>query len=199
MTTRDPSRPSTPPGTAPAGAERAVVRTLRPAEWELYREVRLRALADAPEAFGSTWERESAFPESRWRQRLEQRTTFLAVDLSVEPSVGLSVGAADGVGAPLGLAGLVPDEEDPEAAELVSMWVAPEARGRGVAELLIEAAWRQCSREGLPRLSLWVVEGNTRAERLYSRLGFSRTGRRQPVREGDPRQEIRMQRIRTDL
>ena len=45
------------------------VRQLHPGELKLYRSIRLAALSDAPYAFGSTYEGEIAFTESRWRER----------------------------------------------------------------------------------------------------------------------------------
>lgn len=46
------------------------VRRFRADEWRAYRALRLRALADSPDAFGSTLEREAAFPDGDWRTRL---------------------------------------------------------------------------------------------------------------------------------
>ncbi|MCZ0974279.1 GNAT family N-acetyltransferase [Streptomyces albulus] len=90
------------------------VRPLTVEDWALYRTVRLAALADAPEAFGSTWESEQAFTEDRWRERLARRNQFVAQD-------------GDRT---YGLIGIVPVEAG--RAELVSMWVHPDGRGRGV-------------------------------------------------------------------
>jgi len=41
-----------------------------PHEWRIYRDLRLRALADSPDAFGSTFERERDRPDAEWADRL---------------------------------------------------------------------------------------------------------------------------------
>ena len=94
-------------------------------EWPLFREVRLRALSEAPYAFGSTldyWLGEGD-TEQRWRQRLSE-VPFNAVARLEETPAGMASATkpnSDGV------------------TELISMWVAPLARGKGVADLLVEA------------------------------------------------------------
>ncbi|GAA2144924.1 GNAT family N-acetyltransferase [Actinomadura napierensis] len=148
------------------------VRLLEVEDWSLYRSVRLTSLADAPEAFCSTLAREEAFTPDVWRDRLSARNTYLAE-------------TADGPG---GLVAVVPEEDG--TAELVGMWVAPAARGRGVGDLLVRAALDWTAEHGLPELRLWVVEGNRRAERLYSRHGFARTGDTQPHRPGEEQFEM---------
>jgi hypothetical protein len=47
------------------------VRQARTTDWEALRELRLRALADAPDAFASTLQKEMEFSEQVWRQRAE--------------------------------------------------------------------------------------------------------------------------------
>jgi ribosomal protein S18 acetylase RimI-like enzyme len=49
------------------------------------------------------------------------------------------------------------------------------------AEALVEAVCAQARRDGAVAVRLWVVDGNPRARRLYERLGFAATGRRQPL------------------
>jgi GNAT superfamily N-acetyltransferase len=47
------------------------VRRARPEEWAVLRELRLRALADAPDAFASKLADEAAAPEEMWRRRAD--------------------------------------------------------------------------------------------------------------------------------
>ncbi len=159
-----------------ATAETAI-RRVRPEDWQIYRQVRLAALAEAPYAFMSTLEREQAFEENVWRQRLGSATaaTFLAWR-DGEPA-GTATGKAD-------------DQEDeyavPGAWQLVGMWVDPRARGLGVADALVEAVADHARAQGAESLVLWVTEINDRARGFYERMGFARTGTRQPVRPDEP-------------
>jgi GNAT superfamily N-acetyltransferase len=162
-----------------AEARRPEIAVLTPADWKLYRELRLRALADAPEAFGSTLERESSREPDEWQARLANRIQWVA---RIGHRVVGTVGAIGG---------------DGETLELVSMWVEPDARGSGVADALVDAVLRRARIDGTPYVSLWVSQGNDRAEQLYARHGFVRTGATQPIHDNDPtRRELEM---RADL
>jgi ribosomal protein S18 acetylase RimI-like enzyme len=62
-------------------------------------------------------------------------------------------------------------------AHLAQLAVAPEARGRGLAQTLLAAARANADRVlRASRISLLVSTANTRALRLYARAGFRRTG-----------------------
>ena len=141
---------------------RVVVRRVAPDEWPAFREIRLAALGDAPQAYLTTLAEAQAYPEQLWRDRIAANPHFLATVDGV--AVGMTVVIATDNG-----------------REIVSVWVAPDARGRGVIEALIDAAVGWAGDQGDAQLGLWVVEGNERAERAYARYGFSRTGRTQPV------------------
>jgi GNAT superfamily N-acetyltransferase len=151
-----------------------VIRRLAPDEWQVFREVRLAALRDAPYAFGSTYERESVADERNWRERLANRTQLVA---EIEGGVA---GMAAGI------------RSDESSAALISMWVAPPARGKGVGSRLVNAVLDWAEQEGYDSVSLWVTDGNVVAERLYERCGFTRTGAVQPVHPNEPRVEYEM-------
>ncbi|MEV0368118.1 GNAT family N-acetyltransferase [Nocardia fusca] len=149
------------------------VRQLQVAEWSVFRQIRLRALADAPHAFGSTLAEARQRGERDWRALLLRRAQFLAA-------------AADTAVGTVGVTG------DGGELHLISMWVAPEARGTGVADLLLHAVLDHATVRGGDRIRLEVVEGNIAAERLYFRHGFRRTGVRGTVGGGDVRPEFEM-------
>jgi ribosomal protein S18 acetylase RimI-like enzyme len=94
---------------------------------------------------------------------------------------------------PAGLAGVYVEDG---AADLVSMWVRPSARGLGVGEALVAAAAAWAKANGFGSLFLWVTESNAPARRLYERCGFSPTGESQPLPSDPGLTEIRMSRAR---
>jgi len=148
-----------------AAGSRGVIKldVLSPDDWPLWRELRLAALAEAPHAFGSRlvdWQGDGDRVE-RWRDRLALPGSYNVIALLE----GQPVGMASGVFA-----------DEPGVVELISMWVSPAARGRGVGDQLIEAV-EQWARQGQAKiLRLSVMRGNEAAERLYRRCGFVGTG-----------------------
>jgi ribosomal protein S18 acetylase RimI-like enzyme len=144
------------------------VRQARAADWRALRQLRLRALADAPDAFASTLEAEEAFPDRVWRQRAEggpESVSFIAREGGVD----------------VGLAAVFTEPDAPGRTHLVSMWVAPGYRRRGVAKALVGQAVRWAAERRAGEVILWVADQNSAARRLYERLGFRPTGDRQPL------------------
>jgi ribosomal protein S18 acetylase RimI-like enzyme len=134
-----------------------------------FRDVRLRALQDAPLAFGSTYARESQFSDEEWLQR--------ATRWNGESGMGYL--AMDGIRG-CGIAGSLLDEEDGTRAHLISMWTAPTHRKCGIGRRLVGevAGWARLRGAGV--LQLMVTSSNEAAMLFYQRLGFSRTGRTEP-------------------
>ena len=148
-------------------------------DWELMRDVRLTALAEAPSAFGSTYAREAAFTEERWRGRITERSvTYFAYDETDDAT-------------PAGLAGVHVEDG---TAEVVSVWVRPAFRGRGMGETLIGATASWAKSRSFATLFLWVTESNVPARRLYTRCGFTPTGESQPMPSDPAKAEIQMSR-----
>ena len=54
------------------------------------------------------------------------------------------------------------------------LFVAPEGRGTGAAEALIEACRRECALRGAGKLTWQTAPGNVRAMRVYERVGATR-------------------------
>ncbi|MFF4974571.1 GNAT family N-acetyltransferase [Streptomyces sp. NPDC001083] len=139
------------------------LRTVESDDWPLWRELRLAALAEAPHAFGSTladWQGPGD-REERWRGRLSI------------PGARDLVALLDGL--PVGMASGVPDE-DGQSVELISLWVGPLARGRGVGDRLVQAVERWAAERGARTLRLSVMPDNHTAVALYERHGYTDTG-----------------------
>lgn len=159
------------------------MRRLDPGEWRILRRLRLELLSCDPEAFGSTHAAEAAMSDDEWMARAARATgaqgaTFVAVD--------------DAAGEPVGIVtGYRPDLAVNET-EMVSMWTAPAARGRGTGAALVDALVGWASQEGFDAVNLWVMRGNEVAARLYQRHGFVEHTS-YVARPGDPcEHELRM-------
>ncbi|WP_235579829.1 GNAT family N-acetyltransferase [Ramlibacter sp. Leaf400] len=137
---------------------------LTPADAAEYRELRLRALRDHPEAFTSSHEEESQQPLEVARERLtSDHTSFWGAWRHRELC---------------GMVGLLrePRPKNRHKATVVAMYVAPEARGHDAGRRLLQALVAQARQEGLASLVLTVTEGNDEAQRLYAAAGFRSFG-----------------------
>ena len=143
------------------------IRRAGPSDWEASKAIRLRALADTPDAFASTLEYEAAFDDKAWTRRIEGAHRLIAWD-GDEP-VGTITGLPDG--------------------EMVAVWVAPDQRGTGLSDRMVEelAVWAKAA--GLQQLRIWIADGNDAARALYDRTGFVETGETAVMRDGIGRHE----------
>ncbi len=153
---------------------------MRVGEWEALRETRLRALADAPDAFGTTRAEALARPEEWWRD-------WAALSASGPTQAMFLAWVA---GEPVGMAGVFQDEE---RFLVISMWTHPERRGVGVGRALLDAV---VAFAGDAEVVLSVTEGNDSAWRLYEGYGFVPTGFTEPLRSNPALQirELRLER-----
>ena len=130
-------------------------------DWRAWRSVRLAALTDAPGAFGSRLQEWADAPDDRWRDRL-----------SIPGAIDLLAVDVDG-NTPFGMATGTPARDRDSRAELISMWVDPAVRGRGIAAALITAIARWAAHTDAATLTLSVMPDNVAARRTYERNGFT--------------------------
>ena len=148
----------------------SLVRRLRSDEWQAFRQLRLESLRTDPLAFGSTVEREAAYPDERWREWARRG--------SMEPREATFV-ATDPNGALIGMVGFFSGEEGPT---VWGMWVQPSRRGRGVGRSLFTTLLGWIDRI-LPesKVVLEVNPDQASAVRIYSANGFRFTGVERPL------------------
>jgi GNAT superfamily N-acetyltransferase len=174
-------------GAAGASGEpaRVTVRVATEADWRTWRDLRLRALSDSPDAFGSTYERELALTEDDWRRRAAGAANAVSVGAG-DPGPAVLAFAGD---QPVGIGGGYCDL--PGWLHVVAMWTDPAWRGRHVGEQVVNALDEWAGERGL-RLHLDVETTNVAARRLYERCGLVATGETRPLREGSERRVERM-------
>ncbi len=131
------------------------IERLQPGEGDRWRSIRLKALQEAPSAFGTTYAEASRWSAARWEAQIVDFATFLAV--LDERDVGVARGAA---------------HHRSDVRELVGMWVDPTARRRGIAARLIDSVAAWATAAGATVLVLDVVAANAPAIALYERAGF---------------------------
>lgn len=150
------------------------VRPIQPQEWQVYRELRLQALRDSPDAFGSTYEAEVTRPTESWSARIE------AAVASGSDHVLLAFNHHEASG----LVWCKLAVSAPEVADIFQMWVAPSARCLGAGQALLRAALDWAASVNAQRVRLGVTATNSPAMRLYRAHGFRPIGALAPLREG---------------
>ena len=147
-------------------------------DWAQLRELRHAALTDSPDAFESTLADEERWDRDRWLHFARDVIWF--------------VGAQNTQ--PVGMVGACKRPAAHNEVEIISMWVAPPARGHGAADQLLRSALGWAQHIGAESVALWITENNGRARRLYERHEFRLTGERCPLPGGRSGTELRMRR-----
>ncbi|MPZ98157.1 MAG: GNAT family N-acetyltransferase [Dehalococcoidia bacterium] len=150
------------------------IRELRSGEGEAFRETRLRALREAPDAYQQTFEEAAARPLDDWIRAADQ--TAAADDRA-------TLVADDGTGF-AGMAYVSLDREDHSIVQFGGMWVEPAGRGHGLAARILRAAEQWGIERDAREIRLWVTGTNGVALGVYEREGFTPTGNEEPLRPG---------------
>ena len=133
---------------------------LGPTDGPRLRAIRLRALADSPDAFGDTLEAASARTAEAWTTQVTDLPTFVAV-----------VSGEDA-----GMVRAARDSADASSAWLLSMWVAPAHRRLGLGARLAGEVIGWARAQGCRRILLEVADENHAAIAFYASQGFAPNG-----------------------
>jgi RimJ/RimL family protein N-acetyltransferase len=138
------------------------VRALAVSEWELFRDVRLMALKDAPGVFATSYSQAAQRTPETWQSLVSGPTNQV---------FGLFDGAVL-----IGITGAFawPDDHSAETATLVMSYIVPAFRGRGLSRLLYAAAldWTRAH----PRFTRVIVAmraSNAASRRACKGHGFA--------------------------
>lgn len=141
------------------------IRRLQTGEADLFKQLRLRALQDAPYAFPSTYEAALQRSAESWHAQAERtaqgpdRATFIVFSDDV----------------PIGIAALYRDEDKVGVGELLQVWVSSEYRGTRVIWDLVDEIFKWARENRFDRIIAGVTKGNARAVKFYTNYGFSIT------------------------
>jgi len=139
------------------------IRRIRVGEADLFRQVRLMALKDAPYAYPSTYASAIERSAESWQEQADrtalgdERATFIAFSGKV----------------PIGIAALYRLEDRIDSGELLQVWVSPKYRGTTVIWSLMDRIFKWAAENSFREIIAGVTKENTRAQKFYANYGFS--------------------------
>ena len=129
-------------------------------DWERLRAIRLEALADTPDAYGSTYEESALWSDAQWKNAASTRLFYLA------ERDGRVVGMVSG--------GY--NDAHPGTRWLYGMYVTPSERGTGTSALLVRTIGEWARSNGASEDYLHVTTSVPRARAFYEKVGFKPNG-----------------------
>lgn len=142
------------------------VRRLRVGEGQLFRQLRLASLREAPHAFSTSYESALKRSPGSWDEQADStaqgadRATFVAFAGEL----------------PIGVAALYRCPDGSEMGKLLQVWVDPEYRHTGIAGHLMDAVFQWASDQSFRSVLATITEGNARALAFYRKYGFEVAG-----------------------
>jgi ribosomal protein S18 acetylase RimI-like enzyme len=140
-----------------------IIRRIQIGETDLFKQIRLVALQDAPYAFSATYDSALRRSAESWRKQADgtaqgnDRATFIAF-------------SDDG---PIGMAALYRPEGQANRGEVLQVWVSSKYRGTTVAWDLMDVIFKWASKNNFRRIIAGVTKANDRALKFYTKYGFS--------------------------
>jgi ribosomal protein S18 acetylase RimI-like enzyme len=140
---------------------------LQPDQWQMYRDLRLKALKEEPQAYLSTYAENSTKPDNYWKERLidvDKGRNWLVFAKSGDILVGM-------------MGAFKKQDETEDIVNIIAVYVVSEARGRGISKLLLEKLISEISQDiKIKKIKLSVNSKQIPALKLYESFGFKITG-----------------------
>jgi RimJ/RimL family protein N-acetyltransferase len=139
------------------------IRRIQTGELELYKQIRLASLKDAPYAFETTYDSALGRTDEMWHERVAN--TAQGSDEAI-----LFAFSDD---FPIGIAALMRLKDKAEVGLLMQVWVSPDYRGTGVAWNLMDSIFQWAGQNNFHKIIAGVTMNNTRALKFYAKYGFA--------------------------
>lgn len=136
-----------------------LIKKLVETDWQVLKEIRLKALAESPLAYGEYYENAIKKNDEVWKSRAQgndESATFIAFS-NHKP------------------AGMVSCFKNENSVQLVAMWADPNFRRVGIGTKLVNKVIEFASEKSIPTVHLWVTVGKTDANSFYTAFGFQAT------------------------
>lgn len=144
--------------------ENIKVVTLEPNQWKKYKDLRLRALKEEPQAYASSYQDNVKHSGQFWKQRLEDAVKEQTRWLVFAKLEGKLVGM---VGASI--------EKEIDNVHIIAVYVVPEERGKGISKLLMNSILSKVKDNKLiKKITVEVNSEQLPALNLYKNSGFRR-------------------------
>jgi ribosomal protein S18 acetylase RimI-like enzyme len=131
----------------------------------LYQKIRLQALIENPEYYGSSYEEESRRPIEFFRDRLNQENVFTFGAFIDQDLIGVIT---------LSLETRIKTNH---IADIFGMYVDKNHRKMGIGKVLMNVAINKAKSDKIERIRLSVTESNDPAYNMYKKLGFIEYGK----------------------
>jgi GNAT superfamily N-acetyltransferase len=141
--------------------ENIKIGSLNPEQWKEYKELRLKALKEEPQAYASTYEDNSTHTDEFWQDRLKDALKSESQWLLFAKKKNILVG----------MAGAFLSNE--ETAQIIAVFVCKEERGQGISKKLMKDLLIAVQKnKSIKRILVGVNPEQIVALNLYEKIGF---------------------------
>lgn len=131
---------------------------LLPQQWQLFKKIRLEALQSDPSVFGSTYEREAAFPEEEWQRRMSNPDAAFFGLYHREELIGVT--------------GIIVMQDHPGQALLIASYIRTPFRGNNLSAMFYKARIDWATTKNIRKLIVSHRASNGASKAANQKAGF---------------------------